>query len=169
MTRRDASDLPHGRTPGTAGVDPRGEPARHAPTRLHPRAGRLAARAPLLLAIMPAACLWAGCAGCVGTGGQMVPLTPDPPTPAAVKIYDSDIHLFNESEEDLRGLTVSVRSALGGADHARSVGVLKGKGHARLPSAETRWYLAEREVLTVAAEGHSPATFTVHLRPPGGR
>jgi hypothetical protein len=110
-----------------------------------------------------------GCAGCVGTGHHLVPLTPDPPTPVSIRIYDSDIHLINDSDEDLRGMAVSVRSALGGLTHSRSVGDLEKKGYLLLPSAETGWYLAEGEVLTVEADGHSPTRFSVRLRARSGR
>ena len=115
------------------------------------------------LGLMPFISLMTGCAGCVGTGGRFVPLTPDPSTPVLIKIYNSDIHLVNDSEEDLRGMTISIRSALGGAEHSRSIGILERKGYRLMPSNETGWYLAEGEVLTVDADGHSPTSFTIQL------
>jgi len=144
-----------------AAADPTGRPI--------PREGLMPARFRLRIALLPVVFLITGCAGCVGTGGQLVPLTPDPPIPVSIKIYNSDIHLINDSEEDLHGATISIRSALSGADHTRTIGGLERKGYRLLPSYETRWLLVEGEVLTVAADGHSPTKYTVHLRARGGR
>ncbi len=123
----------------------------------------------LLTALLLVISLIAGCEGCVGTGGQLVSLTPDPPTPVSLKIYNSDIHLINDSEEDLRDLTVSIHSAISGRTLSRTVGTLERKGYRLLPSYETQWLLVEGEVLTAAADGHSPTKYTVHLRARGGR
>jgi len=72
---------------------------------------------PLLLALIPVVSLMTGCTGCVGTGGRLVPLTPDPPTPVSIKIYNSDIHLIDDSEEELRGLRACESNSLfGGFD-----------------------------------------------------
>ncbi len=124
---------------------------------------------PLLLALIPVVSLMTGCTGCVGTGGRLVPLTPDPPTPVSIKIYNSDIHLINDSEEELRGLSITVHSALSGANHTKTFEKMERKGYLLLPSYETRWYLVEGEALTVEADGHSPTRSTVHLRATDGR
>jgi hypothetical protein len=87
----------------------------------------------------------------------------------SIKIYNSDIHLINDSEENLHGMTLSVRSVLIGANHPRTIGDLERKGYVLLPSNETGWYLVEGEVLTVEADGHSPTRFTIHLRARGGQ
>ena len=118
-------------------------------------------RSGLLLLIAGLVC--PGRSGCVGTGGCQVPLTPGPPTPVSIKIFNSDIHLLNESEAELRSLSLSIRSVLGDA-HTRTIGSLAQKGFCWIPASESRWMLVEGEILTVEAEGYFPKKFTVHLR-----
>jgi len=163
-------DLTLARSVKDVAGDARDDPAAADPTgRPIPREGLMPARFRLLIALLPVVFLSTGCAGCVGTGGQLIPLAPDPPTPVSIKIYNSDIHLINDSEEDLQGLTVSIISALTGRTLSRTVGTLERKGYRLLPSYETQWLLVEGEVLSVAADGHSPTKYTVHLRARGGR